>query len=129
MHLQKTRYYLSSSIILGSTVEFMLFSTSPVSTRCFSCADAECFVWRKWESTAAQKDWHRYRVTLKIKSFFKVFSLLWIYLVLFWKTQIPRACTVLYLKFEHQFHFSFIELNGNCGLLSSRYIWSIGESL
>lgn len=40
-----------------------------------------------------------------------------------------RACTVLYLKFEHQFHFSFIELNGNCGLLSSRYIWSIGESL
>ena len=60
---KKTRYYLSSSIILGSTVEFMLFSTSPVSTRCFSgfsYADAECFVWM-WGSTAAPKDWHRCR--------------------------------------------------------------------
>ena len=48
--------------------------------------------------------------TLKIKSFFKVFSLLWIYLALFWKTQIPRVHGLIFeIRTSISFFFYWIE--------------------
>jgi hypothetical protein len=65
--------------------------------------DVELIGIRERESTMAA-DLSKFLSTLKIKSFFKVFGLLWIYLALFWRTQIPRVHGIIfaYLKFEHQ---------------------------
>ena len=91
--------------------------------------DVELIGIRERESTMAA-DLSMFSLLVLSKS--KAFSRFLVYSGYIWRfsgKRKYRACTVLYLKFEHQFHFSFIELNGNCGLLSSRYIWSIGESL
>ena len=87
--------------------------------------DVEFIGIRERESTMAA-DLCKFRSTLKIQKLFQGFWFTLDILVAF----LENANTVhgiifAYLKFEHQFHFSFIELNGNCGLLSSIDIFGL----